>query len=189
LPRKTLYCTEFGDKPADYWLNTIANAGNTFSIFCRYRNDFQALLVHNLMANWLWAARSPAGKFDDCNTNEDNVNRCHWYALQMANELPLDAKDISETKTISAAGEFYYYFNNAGGEKFLPSIRMMDTELQSAELHYVSGKYTYSSAGQTGFMDKGSDPTCEVKGIEVKTFSSFPQIPANAFGYLRVVIQ
>lgn len=189
LPGKFLVCSEFGDKPADYWLNTVANGGNTFSIFCRYRNNFQALLVHNLLANWLWAARSPAGKFDACNTDASHINRCHWYAIQMVNEMPLHAEDIAEAKTISEAGTYYFYFNNAGGEIHNCKLKLKQVQVQSAELHFVSGKYTYSSAGQTGFMDRGSKPSCEIQGIEVKTYSEIPEIPANAFGYVKVIAE
>ncbi|MFN0276338.1 MAG: hypothetical protein ACKVPJ_11355 [Chitinophagales bacterium] len=188
-PGKMLFCTEFGDKPAENWLNTVANAGHTFKIFCDFRKDFNALLVHNLLGNWLWASRSPAGKFDACETWDTNINRCHGYAIQMANELPLQAEDISKEGKIKSPGTYYFYFNNAGGEKYTSNFTLNEVNIEKAELHYVTGRYTYSSAGQTGFMEKGSKPSCEVKGIDVKTFSSLPEIPANSFGYLKVEVK
>ncbi|MBC8045213.1 MAG: hypothetical protein H7Y00_00305, partial [Fimbriimonadaceae bacterium] len=189
LPGKLLFCTEFGDKPAEYWLNTIANAGHTFEIFCKYRNEFRALLVHNFMSNWMWASRRPEGKYDDNIFNTKNINRCHWYSLQMANEIPYDAKQLSTEIKIENSGTYFFYFNNAGEKKYLPKIQMKNILVPQYEIHFVTGEYTYSSAGQTGFMGKGSEKSMEVKEINIVTSEKIEEIPANAFGYVKIVVE
>ncbi|MBC8173297.1 MAG: hypothetical protein H7X71_05255 [Chitinophagales bacterium] len=188
LPGKKLYCTEFGDKPAEYWSNTIANAGHTFEIFCAYRNDFEVLLVHNLMGNWLWAARRPARKIDNDSEEGENLNRCHWYSILLANELPLTVTPLQQKTEIKLKGEYIFYFNNAGGKAYMPVIKSDNGEVVSCEIHYVTGKYNYSSAGATGFMAKGSLPNYEVKGIIISRSDKIAEIPYNSFGYIKIFV-
>ena len=58
----------------------------------------------------------------------------------------------------------------------------------SFELHFVTGKYPYSSAGATGFWAKDSDPFFEVDGIDVVKQTNQLVIPANSFGYVKVIV-
>jgi len=189
LPGKLYHCTEFGDKHAEYWSNTIANGGRVFEVFCSHRKDFQILLVQNLLANWYWAARRPAGKLDDNPTGAEKLNRCHWYAVQLANELPYTAPPLEDQIRLTGKGEYYFYFNNVGGKKIEPALQLVNCKLKTYEIHYVSGKHTYSSAGQTGFMDKKSEKSYEVDGIKIIRSGIVEPIPANAFGYVKVVAE
>ncbi len=186
LPGKIYHCTEFGDKNAENWSNTIASAGHAFYIFCAYRNDFNILLAQNLMGNWLWSARRPPSHFDENPDNVQRINRCLWYSVKLANEIPYDIPELTGKITITKEGVYYYYFNNAGGKACQPDIKFYGVGLATYETHYITGKYTYSSAGSTGFMDKGSDKSLEVKGITVDKSGSVAKIPANAFGYVKI---
>ncbi len=189
LPGKIYQCTEFGDKQAEYWSNTIANAGRVFDIFCKYRNDFQILLVQNFIANWYWAARRPAGKLDANPEGLEKINRCHWYAIQLANELPYATPSLKEKNEIEKPGEYYFYFNHTGEQSMMPDIKFKNCKIINFEIHYLTGLHTYSSAGQTGFMAKTSQKTLEVQGTEIKKGISISEIPANAFGYIKIITQ
>lgn len=189
LPGKIYHCTEFGDKQAEYWSNTIANAGHIFDIFCTYRNDFQILLVQNFIANWYWAARRPAGKLDANPEGLEKINRCHWYAIQLANELPYETPRLNDKTELNMAGTYYFYFNHSGEEKMLPEFAFKNCKMITCEIHYLSGNHTYSSAGQTGFMAKNSQKTLEVQGIDVISGNSIMEIPANAFGYIKIITE
>ncbi len=189
IPGKIYHCTEFGDKQAEYWSNTIANGGHLFMVFCKYRNDFQILLVHNFIANWYWAARRPVGKLDYNPENKEKLNRCSWYSMQLANELPYETPALQKITEIAEQGTYYFYFNNSGGKGFKPEIKFRNCKLISFEVHYVTGKHAYSSAGQTGFMDKRSDKNFEVKGIDIVQSEEIEDIPYNSYGYVRVVVE
>ncbi len=189
LPGKIYHCTEFGDKEAEYWSNTVANAAHIFTTYCKYRNDFEILLVQNLIANWFWGARRPAGKYDINENNDEKINRCPWYALQLANEIPNNSPALIDNIQINNSGIYYYYFDNAGGQTFTPKLTIKNGKLVGVECHYLTGKYNYSSAGSTGFMAKGSDNTMEVKGIDIITSDKITAIPKNAFGYLKIVVE
>ena len=189
LPGKIYQCTEFGDKQAEYWSNTIANAGHMFDTFCKYRNDFQILLVQNFIANWYWAARRPVGKLDANPEGLDKINRCHWYAIQLANELPYQTPPLNDKTEIEKPGVYYFYFNHTGEKSILPDIKFKNCKIASYEIHCLTGPHTYSGAGQTGFMAKTSKKTLEVQGIDIYSGNSMTEIPANAFGYLKIITQ
>ncbi len=190
LPGKIYHCTEFNDKEAEYWSNTVANSAHIFSTFCKYRNEFKILLVQNLIGQWFWASRRPANNKLDMNPEKtEKINRVQWYAIQLANELPFDTKELAAAIKITQPGIYYYYFDNAGNKKFSPDIDIKKGTLTSSELHYVTGKYNYSSAGGTGFMAKGSDPSMEVKGITISASDKIENIPYNSFGYLKLIVK
>ena len=188
LPGKIYQCTEFGDKEAEYWSNTVAAAGHSFYIFCTYRNSFDFLLMQNLMGNWLWSARRAAGRFDININNTIKINRCNWYALQMANEMPYEALLLNKKIQLRQPGTYYFYFNNAGGAAYDPQFDLKGMQVENYELHFVTGKFPYSSAGSTGFMSPGSDKTMDVTGITVQQTKTVENIPANAFGYVRIEV-
>ena len=189
LPGKIYHCTEFGDKEAEYWSNTIANGAHMYVTFCKYRNDFDILLMQNLIANWFWASRRVAGRYDENPDNVEKINRCHWYSVQLANELPYNTPVLTSNLNITKPGTYYYYFDNAGGKKYTPEINIKNGKLTSFETHYLTGKYNYSSAGSTGFMAKGSDNTLEVKGIDRVSYKNVGDIPYNSFGYVKMVVE
>lgn len=189
LPEKTLYCSEFGDKPADYWSNTIANAGHSFEIFCKYKNEFTALMLHNLLGKWLWASRSPAGKLDVSQDSEKHLNRCHYYAILLANELPESYAVLSQDNVIETKGDYYFYFNTAGATELKPDFSLNGNHISRIEVHLVSGEFPYSSAGGTGFMTKDSTPSYEVQGVSISISQGQITIPANAFGYIIVSVE
>ncbi|HRH53815.1 MAG TPA: hypothetical protein PLN38_10865, partial [Chitinophagales bacterium] len=146
------------------------------------------LLVHNLIGNWLWAARRPATKLDDVKNKSEKVNRISWFALQLANELPVTALPLDKTIKITSPGNYYYYYDNAGGELYNPEITSTFSSI-TYELHYVTGKFPYSSAGSTGFWAKNSEIFFEVKGITIDKQKNQLGIPKNSFGYVRVVVE
>ncbi|MEI2673657.1 MAG: hypothetical protein V9F05_06390 [Chitinophagaceae bacterium] len=188
LPGKIYHCSEFGDKEAENWSNTVANGAHIFTTFCVNRNSFDMLLVHNLIGNWLWAARRPATKLDDVKNKSEKVNRISWYALQLANELPATALPLDKTIKIIAPGKYYYYYDNAGGELFNHEITSTFSSI-NYELHYVTGKFPYSSAGSAGFWAKNSQLFFEVKGITIDKQKNQLSIPKNSFGYVQVVVE
>lgn len=189
LPGKIYHCTEFGDKEAEYWSNTIANAAHMYVTFCKYRNDFDILLMQNLIANWFWASRRVAGRYDDNPDNLEKISRCHWYSFQLANELPFNAPVLTSNINITQPGIYYYYYDNAGGKKYTPEFNIKNGKLISFETHYLTGKYNYSSAGSTGFMAKGSDNSLEVRGIDRVSSKAVGEIPYNSFGYVKIVVE
>ncbi len=188
LPDKIYHCTEFGDKEAENWSNTIASGAHIFNTFCENRNSFDVLLVQNLLGNWLWAARRPVGKLDIKVSDETKLNRIPWFALQMANELPLNAKPIKSLSKITARGTYYYYFDCAGDPEQNWPIFISENLHATMELHFVTGKFTYSSAGASGFWSKDSDKFYEVKGIDIATQAGALMLPRNSFGYVKVMV-
>ena len=189
LPGKILHCSEFGDKEAEYWSNTVANGAHLFMTFCINRNSFDVLLLHNLIGNWMWAARRPVTKLDGLKTDDNKLNRIPWFAIQLANELPLSAKQLSEGIDINSPGTYYYFFDCAGDPELRPELALRNSSEVSFELHFVTGKYPYSSAGATGFWAKDSDPFFEVDGIDVVKQTNQLVIPANSFGYVKVIVE
>jgi len=188
LPGKIYHCTEFGDKEAENWSNTVANGAHIFNTFCENRNSFDVLLVHNLLGNWWWAARRPVSKGDSNPNNETKLNRITWYAIQLANELPLSAQAIKSAEKITMPGTYYFYFECAGDAEQNWQLPIENGLSKRFELHYVTGKYTYSSAGATGFWSKASDKFYEVDGIDIANQTEALIIPANSFGYVKVEV-
>lgn len=188
LPGKIYHCTEFGDKEAENWSNTIANGAHIFNTFCVNRNSFEILLVQNLLGNWLWAARRPVGKLDMQVADQTKLNRIPWFALQLANELPLTAQSILLPTNINARGTYYYYFDCAGDPEQKWPLFIPENLRHTYELHYVTGKYTYSSAGAAGFWSKESDKFYEVDGIDIANQTGDLILPANSFGYVKVMV-
>jgi len=186
LPGKIYHCTEFGDKDAENWSNTLANGAHIFSTFCNNRNNFDILLMHNLLGNWFWGARRPIQKWDGLNMEDGKANRVPWFALQLANELPTDAKPLTKDIQLKEPGVYYFYFDCVGdaAEKF--NSKIFDGKNVTCEIHYVTGNFPYSSSGATGFWTKTSEKFYEIDGIDIATQKGFLEIPANAFGYVRI---
>jgi hypothetical protein len=116
------------------------------------------------------------------------INRVTWYALQLANELPAEAVVLNPRQVIKDAGVYYFYFDNSGGQSWKPKFRVGKGKITACMIRTISADFTYSSAGQTGFWDKDSEMSCEIKRIEQKQSGRVQKIPANAFGYMKITV-
>lgn len=189
LPDKIYHCSEFGDKQAENWSNTIANGAHIFTTFCSNRANFDILLMHNLLGNWWWAARRPVSKLDISNGDDPKINRIPWFALALANELPLNAIQLKSATAIQNPGIYYYYFDCAGDSKQNWHLPISDKLRATYEVHYVQGQFTYSSAGAAGFWAKTTSPFNEVPGIKVEKSEPELTLPQNSFGYVKVIVE
>lgn len=182
---KSIWITEWNTKPSDKLNNTIANAAWQFDQMVSLRNRIEFFLIHNGVSPDKYGMISRRNaKYDSEKT--DLVRRTAFWAFQLAQEVENGEMIYPDTKiTILKSpknGVLYYCFANVG-DAYTPEIQTSGTQFKTATMHMVSGKYAYSSSGWTGFMNKGSQPGYEVKGITVTDFTG--TIPANAFGYIK----
>lgn len=181
FPGKKLWITEWNTKPSDVFNNTILNGAWQFETMVAFRSRIEYLCLHNGVSPDKFGMISRSNKLDSEKT--PLVKRVGYWAYQLAAEAG-NAKELQWDKSYklqSTSGNTTYYFTNMK-DAYKPSIDYGNTEASSATIHYVSGKYIYSSAGWAGYMGKGTKPGYEVKGIKVEKFSG--TIPANSFGYV-----
>jgi hypothetical protein len=201
VPGINLWASEWNSIPAEKWSNTIACGSYIFETFTKHGHNFEYLLVHNLLASWVWGMVSMADKKIDINpSNLRNLPRIGIRALQMAQELQgKNFSWLSDNSNILEVveGENYMCFSNLDTENALSaerilsmsvSLNSMTKRVKSVTVNNksVKGTYLYSSAGKTGFMAKGSTASYEVANF---TESEDLTLPKNSFGYLKVTVE
>ncbi|MBC8045613.1 MAG: hypothetical protein H7Y00_02335 [Fimbriimonadaceae bacterium] len=182
FPGKAIWITEWNTKPSDVFNNTILNGAWQMKSLIDYRNDVEYLCIHNGVGPDKYGMISRTNKFDSEKTAL--VRRMGYWAYQLAGEAG-NAIELKKDKTyiVSFSDEenVCYYFYNFG-ETYKTNIQYAENNT-IATIHYVSGKYIYSSSGTAGYMGKGTKASYEVNGIIAEKFSS--TIPKNSFGYIE----
>lgn len=183
FPGKEIWITEWNTKPADKLNNTLLNGAWQFKEMVALRGQVAYLLMHNGVGPDKYAMISRKTKFDDAGTSM--VRRVAYWSFELASS----EHDGIECKPggnyalqPGADGKAYLYFINLD-KAYNPSVHYGDNTLQSASIHYISGKFLYSSAGVTGFMGKGQEPSYEIQGIQSGVFDG--TVPENAYGYIE----
>lgn len=181
---KEIWITEWNTKPSDMLNNTIVNGAWQFKEMVELRDQTNYLLIHNGVSPDKYGMISRSTKFDD--TQNNMAKRMGYYAYILASEVQ---NGVSVTKCMdmkvvpNGNGTAYLYFENMGAVGPL-TLDYGKYKVESASMHFVSGKYLYSSSGTTGFMGKGTKPNYEVQGIQVQDFKG--ELPANSFGYILI---
>jgi hypothetical protein len=184
FPGKEVWITEWNTKPSDVFNNTLLNGAWQMQSMIEYRDDVAYLCVHNGVGPDKYGLISRKNKFDSANTQL--VRRVGYWAFQLASEAG-SAEKIVEGKSYkiqipdNETNECLYFTNF--DEAYVPDIEYKN--VSSATIHYVHGKYIYSSSGWAGYMGKGTSPSYEINGIKVERFTG--TIPANSFGYIEFV--
>lgn len=184
FPGKSIWITEWNTKPSDVFNNTILNGAWQFKSMIEYRYNVDYLCVHNGVGPDKYGMISRKNKLDS--TSGLLVRRMGYWAYQLASEAG-NAKEIQKQKSYlieipdDESSECMYFTNFEDAWK--PDFKLEN--VSSATIHFVSGKYIYSSSGWAGFMGKGTNASYEVSGIKVETFTG--TIPKNSFGYIEFV--
>ncbi len=181
---KAIWITEWNTKPSDMLNNTILNGAWQFKEMVELRDDVEYLLIHNGVSPDKYGMMSRRTKFDS--EQNELLRRIGYWAFMLASEVEDGIKLQKNTKhnlQADADGEVCYYFTNLD-EAYQAQIDYGSNKIASATIHYVTGKYGYSSAGTTGYMTKGTQPNYEVKGIKTEDFKG--TVPKNSFGYIVI---
>ncbi len=184
FPEKAIWVTEWNTKPSSVLNNTIVNGAWQFKTMVENRNQIEYLLVHNGVSPDIYGMITRKNKYD--NVNEEMVRRVGYWAYILAAEVDNPIKITKEASIKLKAdddGEVCYYFTNLD-EAYNMKIETGNYKIASITIHYLSGKYIYSSAGIAGYMGKGTKPSYEVNGIKVEEYKG--TIPKNSFGYISV---
>ncbi len=95
--------------------------------------------------------------------------RIGYWAFQLASEVE-DGIKLDDGKSYNLQpeddGEVCYYFLNYD-DSFTAGINYGTHNVKSATIHYVSGKYIYSSCGWAGYMEKGEATSYGVDRIKL----------------------
>lgn len=187
FPGKEIWITEWNTKPSEMLNNTILNGIWQFDQLMKIPAMAEYLIIHNGVSPDKYGMISKTNKYDS--DPHTMIRRIGYFAFQLASEArgAEEWKNGSVPASVPAAkGTYRYYFTNTGSawEGTLQAPKGMTASMQ---IHFVSGKHLYSGSGTTGYMGKGSVKSYEVTGITRKPFEG--HIPANAFGYVEVVVK
>ena len=187
FPGKKIWVTEWNTKPSEMLGNTLVNGAWQFKEMVELRDRIEYFCVHNGVGPDKYGMITKSNKYDS--ESKTMLKRTGYWAYILASETDNGISLTKETKyTLKADNDkkVYYYFTNMN-EAFSANIDKNNLNVESATIHYLSGKHLYSAAGTTGYMGKGSKPTYEIKGIKTENFSG--TIPANSFGYVVYVLK
>lgn len=181
FPGKAIWVTEWNTKPSEMIGNTIVNGAWQFEQMIKYRNQTEYLLMHNGVGPDKHCAISKVSKFDLATA--DMLRRVGYYAFLFAAEVG-NSPELPATAIQKPTAPTTYWFTNLAACKDVSALLVNCKEAQIT-IHYLGGKYLYSSAGFAGYMGKGSEKSFDIEGVNTDTFTGM--LPANAFGYIEII--
>lgn len=180
--KKEIWVTEFNTKPSNEICNTWLNSAWQFKQFINSKTTAKIVTVHNGISADIYGMICKAQPTDAVNTAL--VKRTGLFAYTLANEILQQSTEITGAAaqyTITKPGTYTFYYINGDQPEYKPQIIANGFNVNVISHRYVTGNYLYSSAGNTGWMNKQTPPSYEIS--EIKTTAT-DTIKTISYGYI-----
>lgn len=161
-----IWCTEWNSKPYDPIVNSLVNGA------WMLKQYYELTAVCEYTTNHNGVSSSWAGNIFKANDKFDVPDVSH-FMRSGGWSLSLYLKYPSAKAWKAGSGDGVYYYSN---------LTSSPVTVQNSIVECIDGDYSYSSAGATGYMEKGSTRQYELDGI--KTFSNI--LPAYSYGIITI---
>jgi hypothetical protein len=184
--QKEIWVTEFNTKPSNELGNTWVNSAWIFQQLINAQKTAKIVTIHNGVSADIYGMICRAQEPDSVNTAM--VKRTGYFAYTLVNEMSATATKITNqiyNYTITKPGTYTYYYINGDQPGYLPNITAPGFKITVSAHRSVTGKYLYSSSGNTGWMNKQTRPNYEIS--EIKS-SSTSYIYPITYGYITYTV-